>query len=234
MPPLEAAAPVVVYFHGNADQLGWGPAFVGDQLSQRHRLGFFGIEYPGYGVSSEGGSPSAASAIEASCHLLEHLKTDLESGREVVLCGQSIGCAVAVEMARRGFGSKLILISPFTSMGDMATTLFPFLGPVLQTCPWLVRDTLDNENLVPLLDLPTLIIHGDRDEIIPIDQGRALARKFKAGTCHFLEVTGGGHNDILDHSIGFDAVDAIYQFATSGKADGSIPPESLPAATAKL
>ena len=99
-------------------------------------------------------------------------------GGATILVGQSIGCAVAVEMARRGFGERMVLISPFTCIADMASALFPFLKPALQVAPWLVRDKLDNAARVPELrrDLPVLILHGDQDEVVPVAQGRALAK----------------------------------------------------------
>eukprot|EP00622_Pseudochattonella_farcimen_P000749 FR735302.1.p1 GENE.FR735302.1~~FR735302.1.p1 ORF type:complete len:184 (+),score=18.92 FR735302.1:1-552(+) len=117
---------------------------------------------------------------------------------EVVLVGQSIGCAVAIEMAARGYGSSCILISPFLSIRDMAETLFPFLKPALQVAPWLVKDRLDNARKAPSLggNVPVLVLHGTEDEVVPVRQGRQLATLFQRAT--YLELADTGHNDIFD------------------------------------
>merc|ERR1712118_213969 len=57
--PPDGKAPVLVFFHGNGDQIGWSPAYLGQRLRAEYGLGFFGIEYPGYGVAR--GSQTEAS-----------------------------------------------------------------------------------------------------------------------------------------------------------------------------
>ena len=89
-------APVVVYFHGNADQVGWGGAYVGSLLRERG-MGLFAIEYPGYGhAQSGGGSPTEDSLYAAADVLLKHLVAPKSEGGlevpagDVVLLGQVI------------------------------------------------------------------------------------------------------------------------------------------------
>jgi len=194
--PREASGPVLVYFHGNADQLGWGAAQLGMRFGARHGLGLYGVEYPGYGLAQPG-SPTEATIYEAAEALLQHLLEDIAVPRSrVVLLGQSLGCAVAVEMARRGFGSRLVLLSPFTSMPEVACAVYPFLAPALQVVPFLVRDSFDNRKKAADLRIPTLVVHGKDDEIVPFSMGRELHELILDAA--FLPVPDVGHNDLLE------------------------------------
>ena len=131
-------APVVVYFHGNADQVGWGGAYVGSLLRERG-MGLFAIEYPGYGhAQAGGGSPTEDSLYTAADVLLKHLVAPKSEGGlevpagDVVLLGQSIGGAVALEMAARGHGAALVLLAPFASLPMMVDSAFPIASPALK------------------------------------------------------------------------------------------------------
>merc|ERR1711924_341572 len=188
-----------VFFHGNADQLGQGPAYLGHLLSDKYGLGFFAIEYPGYGVA--GGSPSESNINLAAEALLQHLSSSSKDGglgvdrESVVLFGQSIGCAVAVEMAVRGFGAGMVLVSPFESLAAMAVALYPFVAPVAKLTPWLLLDKFDNAGKGKHISIPTLVMHGTEDEIVPFQQGKHLANTIQSAS--FLPVLGSGHNDII-------------------------------------
>lgn len=203
--------PVLVFFHGNGDQIGWGPAYLG-RFFQQTGLGFYGIEYPGYGLAKPG-SPTESSIHAAAETMLQHLTTKLEVPRShVVLVGQSIGCAVAVEMARRGFGSRLILLSPFTSMLEVACAVYPFLAPALRVAPWMLLDKFDNKLKAKDVGLPALVVHGNEDEIVPFEMGSQLSELIP--NCEFLAVKGYGHNDILDNT---QVLTAVAEFSLSGK-----------------
>mmetsp|Transcript_58730 Transcript_58730/g.128928 ORF Transcript_58730/g.128928 Transcript_58730/m.128928 type:complete len:342 (+) Transcript_58730:191-1216(+) len=198
-------APVLVYFHGNADELGNGAAFLGQHFQQRG-LGFLGLEYPGYGLSKPG-APTEANIYQASEELLQRLSTRLKlDPNRLVLLGQSIGCGVAVEMAKRGFGHKIVLISPFTSMPEMAAEVYPFLKPALAVVPFMLFDKFDNKAKAPSLELPALVVHGTKDEIVPYEMGKTVAKLLRA---QFLSVPGGGHNDPFEVSV----LSAIEDFA---------------------
>eukprot|EP00927_Polykrikos_kofoidii_P025529 TRINITY_DN22915_c0_g5_i1.p1 TRINITY_DN22915_c0_g5~~TRINITY_DN22915_c0_g5_i1.p1 ORF type:complete len:457 (-),score=50.59 TRINITY_DN22915_c0_g5_i1:86-1456(-) len=194
--PPTPKAPVLVYFHGNADELGNGAAFLGNYFRKKHGLGLYGIEYPGYGLARPG-SPTEQSINAAAEAMLRHL-IDVIGVPEsrIVLFGQSIGCGVAVEMARRGHGSRLVLIAPFTSLPDMAGTFYPFLKPLLKVTPWLVLDRFDNKAKAPDVALPTLVIHGKEDEIVPFWMGQTVADKIPGA--RLLAVQGMGHNDAFN------------------------------------
>lgn len=187
--PARGQNPTVVVFHGNAEQLadqGW----LATALANRG-LGTYAIEYPGYGLSSSGKTTEANVYADADA-ALGHLEQDLGIPRDkMVLFGRSLGTGVAVEMAKRGFGSRIILLSPYTSMVDLARGVAPIL-PVR----WLVLDRYDTLSKVARIGLPTLVVHGDRDDVIPCAMSTRVAAAMPAAT--LVLVPGAGHNDLLD------------------------------------
>lgn len=207
-PPLETA-PVLVYFHGNADQLGYGPAFLGSLFQEEYALGLYGVEYPGYGLAQSSGPPTEASMYAAAEAALRHLEEGFGVDRSrIVLFGQSIGCGVAVEMAKRGYGAKLILLAPFTNVPDIAMDLFPFLGPLLRLAPWFVLDRFDNAAKAPSVEQPALVVHGTIDEVVPAWMGEKVAELLPRSK--LLLAPNMGHNDVFDRE---DVLDAIAKYA---------------------
>lgn len=185
--PALGDAPTIVHFHGNGEALEHQAALASSFGEQG--VGFFAVEYPGYGLSSDG-SPSERTLYEDAESALIHLRDSMHVPlSRIVLEGQSLGTGVAVEMAIRGYGSRLVLVSPYTSMVDMARRIAPVLPMSL-----LVRDRYDTAAKAPRVRIPTLIIHGSDDEIIPVAMGRRLASLFP--NAHLRIVEGAHHNDI--------------------------------------
>lgn len=165
--PAEATAPfpAVIFAHGNGELIDhWLRPF---GVLPRAGIGVLLIEYPGYGRS--GGSPtqqSITSAIVAGYDFLTEQR-DVDR-RRVVAYGRSLGggaaCALALERPVAG----LILESSFTSVRALA--------PRFGLPGMLVLDPFDNLSAVRELDLPILVVHGERDQLIPVAHGEALAR----------------------------------------------------------
>eukprot|EP00931_Biecheleriopsis_adriatica_P102848 TRINITY_DN77759_c0_g1_i1.p1 TRINITY_DN77759_c0_g1~~TRINITY_DN77759_c0_g1_i1.p1 ORF type:complete len:282 (+),score=66.03 TRINITY_DN77759_c0_g1_i1:80-925(+) len=198
-PAVRPEAATFAYFHGNADQLGWGPASLGRDFGKEHGLGFYGVEYPGYGYAQ--GTPTEESIMLAADRLLKHL-TALDGlavpQEQVILFGQSIGCAVALEMATRGFGGSIVLLSPFTSLHSMAVSAYPFIKPAISILPFMLFDRFDNLQKVEEVRLPALVLHGTQDEIVPFAQGEEIAKKLH--NSRFRSIEAAGHNDVwADH-----------------------------------
>ncbi len=186
--------PVVVHFHGNGEQvayLGW----LADAWAARG-ASFVAVEYPGYPGTE--GSPSEEAIVKAGEAALQHLSGVLKIARSrLVLEGQSVGTGVAVTLASRGWGAKLVLISPYTTLPDVAARVFPWLPVRL-----LMRDRFDSASKAPGLKVPTLIVHGTQDEVVPFELGEALSKVIVGAK--FVPVEGGHHNDVLD--VGLPAI----------------------------
>jgi uncharacterized protein len=191
--------PTIVHLHGNAEQLS-SSEWLAARFVEKG-FGFYAVEYPGYGLAV--GTPVSEvaiySAVEAALIALE--KTVPKE--QLVLLGQSLGSGVAVEMAKRGHGSKLMLVSPYTSMGDVAAGVLPFLPARL-----LVRDKFDSASKAKDVSVPVLVIHGSDDEVVPSSMGRALAPMFPNAKLQIVE--GAHHNDLISRP---DVLDSLQHFA---------------------
>lgn len=190
-PGGQPAAPTILLCHGNAGNISHRL----DKLAKLHGLGanVLIFDYRGFGQSE--GQPSEKGTYadaEAAYRWLVNAKA-LAPG-SIVFYGESLGCAVAVEMAiRHPDAAGIILESPFTSTVAMAARVFPWLP-----AKWIVRYHYDSLSKIPRLRMPLLILHSPQDEIVPFEMGRRL---FAAAPepKQFVELVG-GHNEGYDVS----------------------------------
>jgi fermentation-respiration switch protein FrsA (DUF1100 family) len=104
--------------------------------------------------------------------------------------GESLGTAVAVDLASRRPCAAVVLEAPFTSGKDVAATVLPIIGP-------LVMWSFDSRKKIGHVRAPILIIHGDHDEIIPTRLGQALFAAAPEPKSIWI-VPGAHHNDIVE------------------------------------
>lgn len=177
----------VVRFHGNGTQLA-DEEWLALECKSRE-LGYFAIEFPGYGVAP--GEPSQESVLAAAEAGVEWLEKNGVARDQMVLFGQSLGTAPAIHLAAKGYGRRVILATPYTSIGDIGARAFPFLPVRL-----LLRDNFPAGEWAAKVQQPTLVIHGTGDEVIPYDIGVAL--KEKLPNAFLTTVDGAGHNTLWD------------------------------------
>ncbi len=201
---LEGApsSPVVVYFHTNRETAA-SRTDLARELGARG-FGVLLVEYRGYGAS-RGEAPSEEGLYldaEAALDLLAErgIATD-----RIVLVGASLGSGVAAEMARRKRGARLVLVAPYTSIPDLVTDVAPFVPARL-----LLADHFDTREKAGEIRVPTLVIHGDADEIVPFHMGRDLARAIPSAM--LLRVPDGRHGDLFARG-GARLLDTIASFA---------------------
>jgi fermentation-respiration switch protein FrsA (DUF1100 family) len=149
----------------------------------------FILDYRGFGRS--GGAPSESGVYLDAEAALTYLRSrsDVDQSR-LVLFGQSIGSAVAVEAAARSGPYAVILEAPFTSVPAMARRVYWFIPGISLLAP----NKYDSLSRIRDVHAPVMVLHGDRDEIVPIDMGREL---FEAANPpkRFHIIAGAGHND---------------------------------------
>lgn len=195
----------VVYLHGNGSDLGSITPLAG--LFARRGLGFAAVEYPGYGPAA-GQRISQAAILDACRDGLDHLRSGGLTAAETVLVGESLGSAVAAHLAAdgelRGEGTgRLVLISPFTSMTAMVQR-------VVRVFPrWFVPDRWETETLTDRIDVPTLLVHGSEDSVVPPTMSRVLAERIPGA--RRVVVEGRNHNDLWEEPS--DCLDAVVDFA---------------------
>jgi fermentation-respiration switch protein FrsA (DUF1100 family) len=186
----------LLWFHGNAGNIGHR---VDDLALFHHLLGVnvFIFDYRGYGNSQ--GKPSERGVYQDAHASLAYLvdRPDVDP-EHIVYYGRSLGAAVAVELALHHRPHGMVLYSPFTSLADMGAELYAF-SPVRL----LAGSRLDSLARIGQYHGPLLVIHGEADEIIPIEQGEhlfAAANEPKS----FYPLPGVGHNDgLADAGPGF-------------------------------
>ena len=163
-PPAEGRA-LILYFHGNAGSLA-ARAQRFAQLTQRGD-GLLAIEYRGYPGST--GAPGEEGLLrDADAALSEAISRGHAPGR-IVLVGESLGAAVALDLATRRPVAGVVLESAFLSMRDMAARLFPWAPVAL-----LLRDPWRSDLRIARLRAPLLQLHGLNDEVVPMKSGEAL------------------------------------------------------------
>ena len=175
----------VLFLHGNAGNISHRL----DSLQMFHRLGYNTLifDYRGYGNSS--GTPTEQGTYRDAEAAWRYLTEQRQvPACRIVLFGESLGGAIAAQLASTRKPAALVIASGFTSVPEMAQHLYPYL-PVR----WLARIRYDTRAYLRTVTAPVLIAHSPQDEIIPYEHGRAL---FAAAhpPKQFLELAG-GHND---------------------------------------
>jgi hypothetical protein len=187
---LPGRGPVtLLWFHGNAGnishRLDWLKLFH-DHLG----VSIFIFDYQGYGQSS--GTPSEQATQRDARRALEYLRArpDIDASR-VVYYGKSLGGAVAIQLATEAPPYRLVVQSSFTSLLDLGRLHYPFLPVGL-----ILRSRYDNIEKIGRVQVPLLIVHGDRDVVVPLQQAQRLLEA--AMQPSRLEIIrGAGHNDVI-------------------------------------
>ncbi len=147
------------------------------------------FDYRGYGRST--GRPDEAGTYRDARAAVRALRAQPGLGAApVVYLGESLGGAVATELALAEPPAALVLQSTFTSLREMARLHYPFIPSAL------VPDAYPTLDRIARVRCPVLILHGDRDDIVPLGHGQALFAR-AAGSKRLDVVRGAGHNDLL-------------------------------------
>ena len=194
--PPEPGRATLLYFHGNGGSL----------LNRRDRArlltadgrGLLLVSYRGYSGST--GSPTEEGLREDARAAYAWLAERVEP-RRIVLYGESLGSAVAVHLAAERPVGGVILDAPFTSATDVAR-LHYWYAPV----DLLLFDRHRSVEAIGGLKAPLLVLHGDRDGIVPIDLGERLfdaapePKRFVRlpGVDHVSTLEGGGLGPVRD------------------------------------
>ncbi len=180
--------PVVLYFHGNAGSL----RLRADRFRRltADGTGLVAMSYRGYSGSS--GRPSEAGLVRDAAAAYEYAAAQYPGSR-LAVWGESLGTAVAITLAAERPVAALILDAPFTSAVELGAAVYPFV-PVR----WLMKDTFRSDRRIAQVKAPILVLHGERDGIVPIGFGErlfALAPEPK----RFVRFPNGGHVNLDDH-----------------------------------
>jgi uncharacterized protein len=201
--PVDTARAHIVYFHGNGGNLSvWAPI-----LAHLPRRGYsvLTFDYRGYGLST--GRPTERGLYRDVSAVLERVQRDSDRFMPVVYWGRSLGTTMAAYAATVKRPDGLILESGFPGARALIRSSPPlaFLG-LFSTYRFPTADLLQH------VDAPVLVMHGDRDGVVPFALGHELFERIP-GPKQFVTVHGGDHNDVTapDEAAYWTAVDAFIR-----------------------
>jgi hypothetical protein len=184
--PHPAPRATVLFFHGNAGNI--SHRLPKARLLRDLGLHVFLLDYRGYGASEGRVTETGLYRDARAAHAALCSRADVESSR-IVCFGESLGGAVAIELATRVPCRALIVESSFTSIPDLAGDLF-FPG-----VRYLVSARFDSLSRLPHLRVPILFIHGRDDDLIPFKHAERLLEAAHPPK-ELYAVPGAGHNDV--------------------------------------
>lgn len=174
-----------LYLHGNGANLSHRPGHLREMAAAGTSVLL--LDYRGYGKSQ--GRPTERGLYRDADAGYDHLIAMGYSPRQIVVHGESLGSAVAADLAVRRPCAGLVLECPLTSLSDMAARIVPGLGG-------LFASGFHTRRNVARAHVPLLVMHGDRDRTVPYAMGRAV---FEAGNQPktFWRVEGATHKTIV-------------------------------------
>ncbi len=173
----------ILYFGGNAEDVGFNvPSFSASFPDHTIYL----VNYRGYGGST--GNPTERGLVGDAIALYDQLRA---RHPQISVIGRSLGSGVAVELASEREVERLVLVTPFDSLVNVAGAHFPYLPVRL-----LMRDRYDSAGSAPSIEAKTLIVVAGMDEIIPRERTDALVAAFRPGQARVVVLEGARHNDL--------------------------------------
>lgn len=175
--------PAIVYFGGNAEDVG---ANLGEFTAAFPSHALFLVNYRGYGGSS--GRPSEDALVTDAIAVFDRVHA---IHADVTAMGRSLGSGVAVQLASARPVRRLVLVTPYDSMVNLAAEYFRWLPVQL-----LLRDRYDSLRHAREVSAPVLVVIAAEDEIIPMRRSRALADAFRPRQATVTVIDGVGHNTL--------------------------------------
>lgn len=175
---------VFLYCHGNAEDLGNIEPIA--DIFNLAGYSFLTFDYRGYGLNN--GRPAESNVYKDALTVYDHMTNELGyKPEQIIAFGRSIGAAVALELTSRRQVAAVVLESGFTSAFRVITKvpIYPF-------------DKYNNLRKIKNLHKPVLIVHGQKDKIVPAWHGRKLYKAANEPKLHHW-IKYAGHNDIFMH-----------------------------------
>lgn len=207
-PPKNPQNITLLYFHGNGGNFAHRYVKIVPYLEAGY--GVLLAEYRGYGGNP--GHPTEQGLYADARAYLAALRAKTPQG-QIVLYGESLGSGVAVQLASETIGAPdiagMVLETAFTSITDIAAKHYFYIPVRL-----LLKDRYESADKIPSLKIPLLFLHGDRDTVVPYDNGRSL---YAAATAPktFVTIAGGAHNNLHDFAIGKSVLDFLYSVSAA-------------------
>lgn len=178
-----ASPKALIYFGGNAEDVSRSLPDFAEAFPDR---ALYLLHYRGFGDST--GKPTEEDIQHDALALFDKVSA-LHS--EVALVGRSLGSGVAIRLASQRPAARLVLVTPYNSILELAQRQFPIF-PVR----WMLGDKYESWRYAPAIKVPTLVIVAEHDEVIPRWSSEKLFAQFRSGVARREVILGTGHNDI--------------------------------------
>lgn len=186
---------LVFFLHGNSGNLATWTTRI--EFYRRINYDLFMLDYRGFGKSR--GRIDSEAQLHADVRAAWDRIAPAYAGKPVVIYGRSLGAGLATRLARDVHPALLVLVTPYTSLADLARIHYP-LAPL-----WLLKYPLRSDALIGEVASPVLLLHGDRDALTPLSQARQLLALARS-PAQLLVVNGAGHNDIHEFPAYLDGL----------------------------
>lgn len=187
--PATEGMPTILYFHGNAANAANRAGKIVVMLQDG--FGVFYLNNRGYGGSE--GSPSEANNVADAIAAYDDLAGRGVPAESIVAFGESLGSGPAVRLAAKRKVAAVMLEAPLTSTVEVGRSVYFWLPLSL-----LITDQFSIERHIGGVTVPLLILHGERDEVIPVEMGR---RNYRAANepKEIAIIPGAHHNNLFDY-----------------------------------
>lgn len=173
----------LIYFGGNGEDVSGNLYFLANTFPQ---YSVYLLHYRSYGHST--GTPSEIDILKDAQLLFDKVHAEHSN---IIVMGCSLGTGIATQLASLKPANKLILITPFDSLQNVAKYRFPFM-PI----DWILKDKYESWRYAPKLTLPTLILMAEHDQVIPRANTERLYAQFKSGVALFKVIANRDHGSI--------------------------------------
>ena len=188
----------ILFFHGNAGKLD-NRVYKLNELSKLE-LNYLIVAYRGF--SGNAGKPTESGLYEDANFAKIWLNKNGVKDKDIIIYGESLGTAVAIDLASRYNFSGIILESPFTSMLDLAQKYYPIFPVKL-----ILKDRYESRKKLNYIKSPVLVMHGKKDKIVPFYMGEQILEALSSPKFSYF-------NDNDDHMMEYneDLLGSIKNF----------------------
>jgi hypothetical protein len=196
---MRADRRVIVYFHGNAGHRGGRADRIRDYLAAGY--GVLLVGYRGYGGNP--GMPTEAGLYNDARANLAFVAREHVRPEQTVLLGESLGTAVAIQMATEHPILALVLEAPLASITHSARARYPLFA-----FDFLVRDKFNSLQKIGKVNVPLLLIHGEQDRTTSVRFGRMIYNAAnEPKRAHFIAEA--GHTDLMSFGMAKSVTDFL-------------------------
>lgn len=189
---------VVLYFHGNRDNINHYAPFV--PSFTKHGYEVWMMDYPGYGKST---GEVTEQRLYSDALLLYKMAEKQFKSDSIIFYGKSLGTGVATELASHAGGKRLILETPYYSIESLAADRFP-----IYPASTMVNYKFPLNEFLPYVQIPVTIFHGTDDVVIPYSNAEQLKTLLKK-TDEFITIENGTHNNLSTFTLYQQKLDSL-------------------------